>query len=112
MRRTTMALAAAAMLTAAGGAFAAPPVAPLEAPPHAAERVQFYQPDYYQPGWRGGPRDFDDHRWQRRQQRRAYEDERIAEAARREAWRIERERAERRAWRHAQRERYWRHNGF
>jgi hypothetical protein len=109
MRRTRMALvaAAAAMFTAAGGALAAPATALPEAPRHAAaERVQYYQPD-----WRG-PRDFDEHRWHRRQQRRAFEEERIAEAARREAWRIERERAERRAWRHAQRERYWRHNGF
>ena len=115
MRRTTMALAAAAaaaVFAAAGGALAAPPAASAGAPRLPAEPVQFYQPDYYRPDWRGGPRDFDEYRWQRRQQRRAFEEERIAEAARREAWRIEQERAERRAWRHAQRERYWRHNGF
>ena len=72
---------------------------------HAAEQVQYY-PDWH------ARRDWDERRWHRREQRRAYDEERIAEAARREAWRIERERAERRAWRHAQRERYWHHNGF
>ena len=111
MRRTTMALvaAAAAVFAAKGDALAAPPIALPEASRHAAEQVQYYQ--YYQPDWRG-PRDFDEHRWQRRQQRRAWEEERIAEAARREAWRIERERAERRAWRHAQRERFGYYRGF
>ena len=108
MRRMRMALAAAAVLAATGGALAAPPIASPEQPRHAAaEQVQYYQ----HPDWRG-PRDFEAERWHRRQQRRAYEEERIAEAARREAWRIERERSERRAWRHAQRERHWRHNGF
>ena len=84
----------------------APRIAPLVASSgHAAEQVQYY-PDWH------GHRDWDERRWHRREQRRAYEEERIAEAARREAWRIERERAERRAWRHAQRERHWHHNGF
>ncbi|GAA0574893.1 hypothetical protein GCM10009416_11950 [Craurococcus roseus] len=107
MRRTIMALAAAAFLAAAGGALAAPAIASPGTPWHAAaERVQYHQ----HPDWRG-PSDFEGERWHRRQQRRAYEEERVAEAARREAWRIERERAERRAWRHAQREWYWRHNG-
>jgi hypothetical protein len=44
--------------------------------------------------------------------RRAHEDQRIAEAARREARRIDIERAERRAFRHAQRERYGYQRGF
>lgn len=108
MRRTMAALAAAAVLATTGGVLAAPRIASPETPRYAtAERVQYYQ----HPDWRG-PRDFEGERWSRRQQRRAYEDERIAEAARREAWRIEPERAERRAWRHAQREWYWRHNGY
>ena len=71
----------------------------------AAEPVQYYQ-DWH------GPRHFDERRYHRRQLRRAHEEERIAEAARREAWRIERERAERRAWRHAQRERFGYYRGF
>ena len=115
MRRNTMAAAvatvAAVFAAAGGGALAAQPIAPLGASPHAAaEQVQYYYPDWQGP--RGFPGDFEERRWHRRQQRRAYEEERIAEAARREAWRIERERAERRAWRHAQRERYWHHQGF
>lgn len=108
MHRTTVALAATAFLAATGGALAAPAIAPPGTPRHAAvERVQYHR----HPDWRG-PRGFEGERWHRRQQRRAYEEDRIAEAARREAWRIERERAERRAWRHARRERHWRHNGF
>ncbi len=101
------AAAVAAVLTAAGGALAAPPdTAPLGASRHAAEQVQYYHPDWQ------GPRDFEERRWLRQQRRRAYEDERIAEAARREARRIEIERAERRAWRHAQRERFGYYRGF
>lgn len=97
MRRTTMALAAAALLAATGGALAAPSIALPRTPRHAAaERVQYH----HHPDWRG-PRHFEGERRHSRQQRRAYEEERI-----------ERERAERRAWRHAQRERHWRHNGF
>jgi hypothetical protein len=101
---TTM---AAALMAAGGTALAAPRAAlPLGAASrHVGEPVQYY-PDWH------ARRDWEEQRWHRRQQRRAYEEERIAEAARREAWRIERERAERRAWRHAQRERYWHHNGF
>jgi hypothetical protein len=99
------AAAVAAVLTATDGALAAPPFAPPGVHRPAAEQVQHY-PDWH------GRRDWDERNHHRRQLRRAYEEERIAEAARREAWRIERERAERRAWRHAQRERHWRHNGF
>jgi len=107
MRRTLMAATVVAALAAtAGSALAAPRIAPFVASSgHAAEQVQYY-PD------RRGHGDWDERRWHRREQRRAYDEERIAEAARREAWRIERERAERRAWRHAQRERHWHHNGF
>ena len=102
MRRKMMAVVAAVFTAAGGGAPAAPPAAaPLGATRHAAQQVQYYQP---YPDWQG-PRDFEERRWLRRQERRAYEEERIAEAARREARRIEIERAERRAWRHAQRER-------
>ncbi len=58
--------------------------------------------------WGTAPRPWDGGEWERRQRRRewrAWRDEaRIAEAARREAWRIEREREERRAWRHVQRQ--------
>ena len=105
MRRTRMAAAVAGVLTAAGGALAAPLAAPSDAVRPAVEPVQYYQE------WRG-PQDFDEHRHYRRQMRRAYEEERINEAARREAWRIERERAERRAWRHEQRERHGYYRGF
>ncbi|HYI84303.1 MAG TPA: hypothetical protein VEX11_13960 [Acetobacteraceae bacterium] len=106
MRRTLMAATvAAALAVTAGSALAAPRMAPFSASGHAAEQVQYY-PDWH------ARRDWDERRWHLREQRRAYDEERIAEAARREAWRIERERAERRAWRHAQRERHWHHNGF
>ena len=106
MLRTIFA-AVAAVLTATGGAVAAPAVAPLGVARHAAEPVQYYPAPY---GYRG---EFEEHRYHRRQMRRAHEEERIAEAARREAWRIERERAEHRAFRHAQRERYgYYHRGF
>ncbi len=111
MRRMRMALAAVAVLAATGGALAAPPIASPEQPRHAAaEQVQYYQYQPY-PDWQA-PRDFEERRWLRRQERRAYEEERIAEAARREARRIEIERAERRAWRHAQRERFGYYRGF
>lgn len=106
MRRTMMAAAFAAAFLAPKGASAASATA---APDHArhglAEPVQYY-PDRY------GHGGFDAWRHEQRHMRRAHEEERIAEAARREARRIEIERAERRAWRHAHRERFRRHNGF
>ena len=112
MRRTMVAaaFAAAAAFLAPGGASAASATAALDRTPAAsAEPVQYYADRYgyggHFDGWRHDRHD-------RRHMRRAYEEERIAEAARREARRIEIERAERRAWRHAQRERFWRHNGF
>jgi hypothetical protein len=105
MRRTLMAATMAAALAAASSALAAPRIGTFGASGHAVEQVQYY-PDWH------ARRNWDGRHGHWREQRRAYEDERIAEAARREAWRIERERAERRAWRHAQRERHWHHNGF
>lgn len=106
MRRILLAAAAvAAVLVGAGGAVAAPATAPFPVSRHSAEPVQYY------PDWRGRP-DFEEHRHHRRQLRHAYEQERIAEAARREARRLEIERAERRAWRHAQRERHGYYRGF
>lgn len=109
MRRTTaeatMAAAIAAFLTAAGGALAAPPAGWPGLPGRAAaHRVQYHS------DWRG-PKDVEEHRWLHRQRLRAYEEERVAEAARRKAMRAEKELAERRAWRHALRERHWRLGG-
>lgn len=109
MRRTTakatMAAAVAAFFTAASGALAAPSaVWPGTSGGAAAERIQ------YHPDWRG-PRDIEEHRWLHRQRLRAYEEERAAEAARRKATRTEKELAERRVWRNALRERYWRLGG-
>jgi hypothetical protein len=113
MRKTMMAAAAAAAamvvgLVSAGGASAA---APLAAAPLGAHRPAAAEQVRYHGDWRGR-RGWDEHRHYRRQFRRAHEEERIAEAARRERWRIERERAERRAWRHAGRERYGYHRSF
>jgi hypothetical protein len=112
MRRTTLAAAAtiAAVCTALGGALASPSAGWPAAPGHAAaERVQYHS------DWRG-PRDVEEHRWLHQQQRRAYEEGRVAETARREARRdarrVEAERGERRAWWDARRERHWRHDGF
>ena len=64
-----------------------------------AQMVQYYvQPRHYDDDW--------ERRRYWREQRRARDDARIAEAARREAYRIEQERMQRRAWRHAERQRY------
>lgn len=58
--------------------------------------------------WGAGPHSWDDG-WEQRRQwrewRRERDEARIAEAARREAWRIEQEREQRRAWWRAERER-------
>lgn len=96
MRRIRV--AAAALLTASllalasQPASAAPAARALAAAPVAAQTVQYWDP-------RTG-----DDRWERRQQWRAWrrdqDEARIADAARREAWRIEQEREQRRAWRH------------
>jgi hypothetical protein len=104
---TTMAAAAvAAVSTAVGGVPAASPARRPEIPGHAAAELVQYHSD-----WRG-PRDVEEHRWLHLRQLRAYEEERAAEAARRKASRGEKERAARRAWWDAQRERHWPHNGF
>jgi hypothetical protein len=102
VRKTTTTMVAAAALgfvalaplTAAAGPASVPPVAS-----HAAVRTAQY--------WGAGPQSWDDGRERRRQWRawREQRDEaRIAEAAQREAWRIEQEREQRRAWWRAQRE--------
>jgi hypothetical protein len=101
MRRTLMALAAASALVV-GGALAPNPVqaAGFAAAPYATPSflrpVQFYGT---------GPSD-DDGRWERRREWREWrerqDEARIGDAARREAWRIEQEREQRRAWWRAQ----------
>ncbi len=76
----------------------------LPAPTAPAAPFQMIQAVQY---WGSGPYQSDDG-WERRRQWREWREQRdearIAEAARREAWRIEQEREQRRAWRHAQRE--------
>ena len=102
MRKTTITMVAAAALgfaalaplTAAAGPASVPPVAS-----HAAVRTVQYSG--------AGPQSWDDG-WERRRQWRAWREQRdearIAEAAQREAWRIEQEREQRRAWWRARRE--------
>ena len=100
MRRSWMALLAAPLLCAAvstpGPAAArdGTPAGPGYVP------VQYYGAQPYPDG--GG--------WERRREwqdmHRDRDEARIAEAARREAWRIEQEREQRRAWRRAEREQY------
>lgn len=108
MRRMVTMAAAAAFVGAATLASApAAPAAERSAAPIASPSlllpVQFYG---------GGPHWGDDG-WERRRQwrewRQQHDEMRIAEAARREAWRIERERGQRRAWRRAMREQQHRH---
>lgn len=96
MRRIVVAAAAAmtaSLLTlAAHNASAAPAATSVAAPPAVAQTVQYWNQRPY------------DGNWERRQQwqelRRERDEARIAEAARREAWRIEQEREQRRAWLH------------
>ena len=106
MRRSAKAMAAAAVLAGAA-AFAPKPVpaagavvAPIAAP-QPLHHVQFYgaMPHSGDDGW--------ERRRQWREWRRERDEARIAEAARREAWRIEQEREQRRAWRRAQREQHY-----
>ncbi len=101
MRKTTLTTIAAAALglsalAPASGSAGPASVAPV-APTVAVHSVQY---------WGAGPYSHDD--WERRDQwrewRRERDEARIAEAARREAWRIEQEREQRRAWRRAMRE--------
>ncbi|MXP65885.1 hypothetical protein E0493_21285 [Roseomonas sp. M0104] len=64
------------------------------APAPAVQMVQYWTPAPYDGGWERRPA------W--REWRRERDEARIAEAARREAWRIEQEREQRRAWREQQ----------
>ncbi len=103
MRRSLMAMAAAAALVGAATlvptpARAASAAAAPFAAPQSLHPVQFYGagPCYGDDGW--------ERRRQWREWRRERDEARIAEAARREAWRIEQEREQRRAWRRVMRE--------
>jgi hypothetical protein len=111
MRKTTMAVMALAAALGGGavmptGAEAAQLVARREMVHSAAQPVQYYGD--HRPNDRGGWGGR--HHW--REHRRARDEARIAEAARREAYQIERERAERRAWRQAQRQHYSYYRGW
>ena len=112
MRRSLMALAAAATLVGAATLAPTPaPAASAAAAPFAAPQslhpVQFYGPA---PFYGAGPH-YGDHGWERRWQwrewRREPDEAPIADAARREAWRIEQEREQRRVWRRAMREQHY-----
>lgn len=100
MRRMIAMAAVAALVGAATLAPTPVPAAEATKAPIAApqflHQVQFYGGAPYQ----------GDHGWERRRHRREWRQERdearIAEAARREAYRIEAEREQRRAWRRAQ----------
>ncbi len=103
--RRVMAVAAAAALVgtttlASTPAFAAPATAAPVAAPEFVHPVQFYGagPHWGDDGW--------ERRRQWREWRRERDEARIAEAARREAWRIEQEREHRRAWRRAMRQQH------
>lgn len=102
--RGVIALAAAALV---GAATLAP--SPAAAAPAAAESplhpVQFHgaTPFHGDDGW--------ERRRQWREWRQERDEARIAEAARREAWRIEAEREQRRAWRRAMREQHGYNHG-
>jgi len=65
------------------------------------EPVQYYAP-YGAPAWQQGSGW--EHRMAWREHRRQEDEARIQDAARREAWRIQQEREQRRVWWHAQRE--------
>jgi hypothetical protein len=86
------AIALGAVALAPSGALAAPVGSILAGEAGTIHRVQYWDQRPY------------DGRWERRQQwrewRRERDEARIAEAARREAWRIEQEREQRRAWRY------------
>jgi hypothetical protein len=105
MRRSVMTMAAGAALVGAAALAATPApaasavAAPVDAP-RSLHPVQFY----------GTGLHWGDDGWERRRQWREWrerrDEARIAEAARREGWRIEREREQRWAWRRAMREQY------
>ena len=105
VRRTTFGIMTAVALAASFGTAPAS-AAPPHSVPQAIQPVQYYgaAPQYRDDGW-------DQRRaWQER--REARDEARINEAARREALAIEREREERHAWRHAQREQQWGGYGY
>jgi hypothetical protein len=95
MRRIMMVLAAAIAvnsITLAPPRASAAPVGKVSAAQAGAvSRVQYWEPRPYDGGW--------ERRQQWREWRRERDEARIAETARREAWRIEQEREQRRAWR-------------
>ena len=102
-RMITMAAAAALVGTAAMAptpASAASAVAAPVAAPGPLQPAQFFGagPHWGDDGW--------ERRRQWREWRQHQDEMRIAEAARREAWRIEQEREQRRAWRRAMREQH------
>ncbi len=96
MLRLGFALAASVALSAVTMALSGASAAPV-ATISAGEAGGVHQVQY----WDQRPYDGE---WERREQsrewRRERDEARIAEAARREAWRIEQEREQRRAWRH------------
>ena len=104
MSKTAMLVTAVVALVSSASvsvsASAAPTAIAPAAPFEMAKAVQY---------WGSGPYQSDDG-WERRRQwrewRRERDEARIAEAARREAWRIDQERKQRRAWRRAVREQY------
>jgi hypothetical protein len=111
MRRMTMAVMA--LVAALGGAAVLPTGAEAAQP---VTRAEMGQPPVQPVQYYGDHRPYDGggwasrHHW--REHRRARDEARIAEAARREAYQIERERAERRAWRQAQRQHYSYYRGW
>jgi hypothetical protein len=110
MRRitmTAMALAVALGWAAMSSTADAAQTKPIEVAPYSAVQPVRYGGHHRGPHYRHGR---DDHaHW--RDHRRARDEARIAEAARREAQRIERERAARRAW-HAQQRQYSHYRGW
>jgi len=98
MRQTLMTMVATAALgsviLAPLTASAAPAGAARGAAVSAVHTVQYWTPSPYDGGW--------ERRQAWREWRRERDEARIAEAARREAWRIEQEREQRRAWREQQ----------
>jgi hypothetical protein len=107
MRRWAM---AALVVAALGGTAAAPSASAAAAAPGVSREAamlhaaQYYGERPYRGDW--GPR----HRW--REHRRAHDEARIAEAARREAYRIQQGRAYRHAARHARRDHYGPYRGY
>ncbi len=102
-RMITMAAAAGLVGTTAMAPTLAPAASVAAAPiaaPQPIHTAQFYGagPHWGDDGW--------ERRRQWREWRQQQDEMRVAEAARREAWRIEQEREQRRAWRRAMREQH------